>query len=83
MEFLTALQSTEGGDCAEADLANTKSDIERIRMGWRRISSKITGGDAKEMFKKRTPLEWVLFFIVIAMVVVLFWLASFLEKASF
>jgi hypothetical protein len=35
------------------------------------------------MFKKRTPLEWVLFFIVIAMVVVLFWLASFLEKASF
>ena len=83
MGFLTALQSTEGGDCAEADLANTKSDIERIRMGRRRISSKITGGDAKEMFKKRTPLEWVLFFIVIAMVVVLFWLASFLEKASF
>jgi hypothetical protein len=83
MEFLTALQSTEGGDCAETDLANTKSDIERIRMGWRRIGSKIAGGDAKEMFKKRTPLEWVLFFIVIAMVVVLFWLASFLEKASF
>jgi hypothetical protein len=33
MEFLTALQSTEGGDCANAELANTKSDIERIRMG--------------------------------------------------
>jgi hypothetical protein len=29
---LTALQSTEGGDCADAELANTKSDIARIRM---------------------------------------------------
>jgi len=35
------------------------------------------------MFKKRRPLEWVLFFIVLAMVVVLFWLAQFLDKASF
>src|ERR1700730_8039126 len=34
MEFLTASQSTEGGDCADAELANTKSDIERIRMGF-------------------------------------------------
>src|SRR5438309_12012004 len=33
MEFLTALQSTEGRDCADAELANTKSDIESIRMG--------------------------------------------------
>ena len=33
MEFLTALQSTEGGDCADAELINTKSDIESIRMG--------------------------------------------------
>jgi hypothetical protein len=32
MEFLTALQSTEGGDCADAELANTNSDIKRIRM---------------------------------------------------
>src|SRR5580693_5551801 len=30
MEFLTALQSTEGGDCADAELATTKSDIARI-----------------------------------------------------
>src|ERR1700686_3897930 len=34
MEFLTASHSTEGGDCADAELANTKSDIERIRMGF-------------------------------------------------
>jgi len=35
------------------------------------------------MLKKRRPLEWALFFVVLAMVVVLFWLAQFLGKASF
>jgi hypothetical protein len=35
------------------------------------------------MFKKRTPVQWVSFFIVLAMVVVLFWLAHYLEKAGF
>jgi hypothetical protein len=33
VEFLIASQSTEGGDCANAELANTKSDIERMRIG--------------------------------------------------
>src|SRR3954470_21894330 len=53
MEFLIALQSTEDGDCADAELANTKSDIKRIRMGCPRseprsrlgaISRSIRGG---------------------------------------
>jgi hypothetical protein len=35
------------------------------------------------MLKKRRPLEWALFFIVLAMVVALIWLAQYLDKASF
>jgi len=35
------------------------------------------------MFKKRTPVQWVSFFIVLALVVVPFWLAHYLDKASF
>jgi hypothetical protein len=35
------------------------------------------------MFKKYTLVQWVSFFIVLAMVVVLFWLAGYLGKASF
>ena len=49
----------------------------------RRIGSRTSGGNANHMFKKNTPLQWVSFFIVLAMVVVLFWLAHYLERASF
>jgi hypothetical protein len=42
-----------------------------------------SGDCAEPMFKKHTPLQCVLFFIVLAMVVVLFWLAQYSEKASF
>jgi lysozyme family protein len=42
-----------------------------------------TSSDVNDMFKKHTPLQWILFCVVLAMIVVLFWLAQYLEKASF
>jgi hypothetical protein len=38
---------------------------------------------ANDMFKKYTLVQWLSFLIVLAMVVVLFWLARYLERASF
>jgi len=35
------------------------------------------------MFKKHSPLHWLSFVIVLAIVVVLLWLAQYLERASF
>jgi len=35
------------------------------------------------MFKKHSPLVWVSFVIVLAIVVGLLWLAQYLERASF
>jgi hypothetical protein len=35
------------------------------------------------MFKKRSLVQWLSFCIVLAMVVVLFWLAHYLAPASF
>jgi hypothetical protein len=43
----------------------------------------LTGKLELNMFRKRTPLEWIAFLIVLAMVVGLLWLATHLEKASF
>ena len=52
-----------------------------VHDGHEAVAVRISGGN--DMFKKRTPVQWVSFFIVLAMVVVLFWLAHYLEKASF
>ena len=35
------------------------------------------------MFKKHSPMRWLSFVIVLAIVVVLLWLAQYLERASF
>jgi len=35
------------------------------------------------MFKKHSPLVWFSFAIVLAILVVLLWLAQYLERASF
>ena len=35
------------------------------------------------MFKKHSPLVWVSFVIVLAIVIGLLWLAQYLERASF
>lgn len=35
------------------------------------------------MFRKHTPLQWLSFFVVLAIVIVLLWAAQYLDKASF
>ena len=35
------------------------------------------------MFKKHTRVQWLFFCIVLAMLVVLLWLAHYLQRASF
>jgi hypothetical protein len=58
MEFLTALQSTEGGDCADAELATTKSDIARIRIGCPRSEPRSRLGAISRSIRAAIPIHY-------------------------